>query len=267
MSKTVEAYYNKDVQIEWTRMDRHPLEFEITKKHIDEFIKPNSKILDLGGGPGKYAFHYASIGHKVTLIDLAEANIEFAKERQKELNIYLESLRVGNALSLNDIDDNSFDMIFCMGPLYHILNETDRRKVVNECRRIVKKNGIIIFSFITIMAQTISVIKRYPLLIKEWEKTLIKGIEEGINDTEFDTGFTEAFFIDPLKIEDFISSCGLSIIKLAGAEGLACQSETELLRLPKEVLEEWITFLFKYSECKSTLGANQHVICVAQKSR
>jgi S-adenosylmethionine-dependent methyltransferase len=266
MSSVIKEYYNKGVEIEWSRMDRHPLEFEITKRHIDQVIHPKSRILDIGGGPGKYSFHYAALGHKVTLIDLAESNIEYARNKQHELNIYLESLRVGDATSLKDIEDDSFDIIFCMGPLYHLIAESDRKKAVNECKRIVKKNGSIIFSFITIMAQTISVIKRYPLFIKNWERALSKGIEKGINDSEYDTGFTEAFFVDPLKVEDFLVDCGLLVTKLAGAEGIACQSEPDLLKLPRDVLDEWINFSFKYSECRSTLGANQHVLCIAKKT-
>jgi len=75
MSKVVASYYNKSTETEWTRLDRHVLEFEITKRHIDQFLSPRDYILDVGGGPGKYSFHYASKGHKVTLFDLSPRNI------------------------------------------------------------------------------------------------------------------------------------------------------------------------------------------------
>jgi len=45
MSKVIEEYYNKQVENEWGRLDRHPLEFEITKKHINEIIGKNKIIL------------------------------------------------------------------------------------------------------------------------------------------------------------------------------------------------------------------------------
>jgi hypothetical protein len=56
----IQEYYNNGVNTEWTRMDRHPLEFEITKRNLDEFIPSKSKIADIGGGPGRYSFYLAS---------------------------------------------------------------------------------------------------------------------------------------------------------------------------------------------------------------
>lgn len=267
MKNIVEEFYNKQVETEWSRLDRHPLEFAITKKHIDEVVGDNQSILDVGGGPGKYSFHYASLGHKVTLIDLSPGNIEFARNKQKELNVYLENVNVGNAVSLTSFSDNAFDIVLCMGPLYHITNENDRIKAIQECKRVCKNNGYIVFSFITKMAQSISVVQKFPDKIREWKYALTKGLNEGINDLEFDTGFTEAYFVDPLELESYIENNGLKVIKIAGAEGFACQSEMKLKELPKLLLDEWIDHLFKYSTDKSTLGANQHVICIAKKSR
>jgi 2-polyprenyl-3-methyl-5-hydroxy-6-metoxy-1,4-benzoquinol methylase len=265
VSKIIEEFYNKHVDIEWGRLDRHPLEFEITKKHINEILGKNQLILDIGGGPGRYSFHYASLGHKVTLIDLSPANIEFAKSKQTELHISLENIEVGNAISLKNIEDNHFDVIFCMGPLYHIINETDRQSVIKECKRICKQNGFIVFSFINKMAQTISVIQKFPEKIEEWTETLEKGIEERLNNTQFDGGFTEAFFVDPLEVESYISRHDLSVVKVAGAEGLVSQSEMILKKLPSEIFQKWIDFSYKYSTDKSILGASQHIICIAQK--
>ena len=265
MSKVVENYYNQTVEIEWSRLDRHPIEFEITKKHIDQFLLPKSRILDVGGGPGKYSFHYAAAGHQVTLFDLSPLNVAFAGKKQEEFGVKFENLIVGNATSMTTVPDKTFDFIFCMGPLYHLTNERDRSKVLMECRRVLKDTGKVLFSFVTHMAQTISVIKRNMTNIGSWEPALVQGIETGINDTEFDTGFTEAYFMRPESIRDFVGKAGFSVLKIAGAEGLACQSEERLMNLDRCSLEKWIDFLFRYSEDESILGANQHVICIAEK--
>ena len=84
MNNLVRNYYDNSVEIEWTRLDRHPLEFEITKRHIEEYLKSGDSILDVGGGPGKYSFYFSSKGHKVTLFDLSPKNIDFAKQKQEE---------------------------------------------------------------------------------------------------------------------------------------------------------------------------------------
>lgn len=258
MSQVVERYYNTSVEAEWTRLDRHPFEFELTKRHIDQFLRPSDRILDVGGGPGKYSFHYAARGHRVTLFDLSPANLAFARAQQTELGVGLEQILQGNAVSLAPLPDAGFDFVLCMGPLYHLVDPAARSEVLDECRRAL-------FSFVTPMAQTISLIKRNPDQLDRWEPALRHGIETGLNDTAFDTGFTEAFFTRPEAVRPFVESGGLRVLKVAGAEGIACQSEEALLNLGAEDRARWVEFLFRYSEDPSTLGANQHLVCVAEK--
>lgn len=64
-------------------------------RYLKENLMLNSKILDVGGGPGRYAFALTELGHNVTLFDLSEGNIEFAKNKSKnkskELGITLDN--------------------------------------------------------------------------------------------------------------------------------------------------------------------------------
>ncbi|WP_242837291.1 class I SAM-dependent methyltransferase [Alkaliphilus transvaalensis] len=77
----VENWYD-NVYDEWARLDRHRLEFDITKRYMDEYIKGETlKIFDIGGGPGRYSFYLAEKGHKVSLLDLSRKNIEVAKSK------------------------------------------------------------------------------------------------------------------------------------------------------------------------------------------
>ena len=49
----------------------------MTKRYMEEYI-PNDtpqKILDIGGGPGRYSIFLAQKGHDVTLFDLSGKNI------------------------------------------------------------------------------------------------------------------------------------------------------------------------------------------------
>ena len=57
-------YENYD---EWGRFDRHSVEFEINRRFINRYIKPGDGVLDIGGGPGRYALELARRGCDVTL--------------------------------------------------------------------------------------------------------------------------------------------------------------------------------------------------------
>jgi len=58
-----------------------------------------------------------------------------AKEKSKELNIELEDYIKRNALELDNIN-KKFDAILLMGPLYHLIKEADRKKSIEEAKKL-----------------------------------------------------------------------------------------------------------------------------------
>jgi S-adenosylmethionine-dependent methyltransferase len=267
MSDIVRDYYDRSVEVEWSRMDRHPLEFELTKRHIDALLGPGRgrEILDLGGGPGRYAFRYAALGHAVSLVDLSPGNVAFALAKQAELGLRLRECRTGDARSLPFLGDRSFDLVLCLGPLYHLVEEADRSRAVAECARLTRPGGHLVFGFVTKNAQALSLLKRDLRGIAAWEAQLRESAASGRNDPGFDSGFTEAFFVDPIEIEGIVAHPELELLRVVGAEGLGCQSEERLQALDPESFGRWLDFFFERSADPSSLGANQHVLALARK--
>jgi SAM-dependent methyltransferase len=250
-------------------MDAHPLEFELTKRHIDSILEPGSEILDLGGGPGRYAFHYAALGHAVTLVDLTPANVDFARSRQEAMGVKLEGARVGDARALPFLADASFDLVLCMGPMYHLTDEADRAAAIAECARLVRPGGGIVFAYISRMAQCLCVLKEAAGEVAAWERTLRYGLSTGRNDASFDTGFTEAYFADPRGIRPELEAAGLEVVKIAGAEGFGCLREDslkELRRRDADAYRRWMDLAYETSEDPSILGANEHIVAIAKKA-
>jgi S-adenosylmethionine-dependent methyltransferase len=175
-------------------------------------------------------------------VDLAPAYIAFANARQEETGVRLRECHVGDARGLPFLADERFDLVLCMGPLYHLVEESDRRAAIAECRRLVRPGGHIVSTIITRMAQSMCLIKEKPGAIAAWEGTLCRGIEGGRNYTDFDTGFTEAYFVDPLEVKGMLECEDLDLIKLAGAEGFACQSEEALKSLDADDFRKWMDF-------------------------
>lgn len=46
----------------WERLEKHPFEFRLTSWMLEKHIKPGDRVLDVGGGPGRYAIHFAKMG-------------------------------------------------------------------------------------------------------------------------------------------------------------------------------------------------------------
>lgn len=112
--KAVEEFYNNSYD-EWSRLERHPIEFEMTKRALKEFLAGNSEILDIGGGPGRYSIFLAEQGHKVTLFDLSEELVKQARKNAADAGVALVDAIQGNVLELNKIiTEKQYDAVLCM---------------------------------------------------------------------------------------------------------------------------------------------------------
>lgn len=144
--RVVQEHYDGDVQKEWDRLERHPFEFKITTDMMDRYIKPGDRILDIGGGPGRYSIYYANKGCDVTLVDLSSENVKFAIDKSKEMNVNIKAIS-GDAREVNKLVNGEFDHIFVMGPMYHLLDEKDRIKALNAAITLLKDRGRIGYIF------------------------------------------------------------------------------------------------------------------------
>ena len=68
----VKAYYNANVSGEWNRIAGRP-EFLLTCRFLNRYIKSGDKVLDIGGGPGRYSLYLAGRGCDVTLLIFPKA--------------------------------------------------------------------------------------------------------------------------------------------------------------------------------------------------
>ena len=79
-------YYDSNPEKEWNRLEGFRFEFEITKFYLKKYLKGKT-VLDIGGGPGRYSIYLSQLGYDVTLVDLSDGNIQFLRNKMKELNI------------------------------------------------------------------------------------------------------------------------------------------------------------------------------------
>ncbi len=78
----VEAFYDRDAEHEWERGDRHRTEFAVTLRALAEHLPPPpARILDCGGGPGRFSIELARQGYDVTLFDLSAGNLALARAK------------------------------------------------------------------------------------------------------------------------------------------------------------------------------------------
>jgi len=88
-----------------------------------------------GGGPGRYTIELARKGYKVVLLDLAPANLRFAKALVRKANLggRVEHFVEGSVEDLSQFDDQTFDALLCLGgTLSHLIKGEARRRAIEE---------------------------------------------------------------------------------------------------------------------------------------
>lgn len=260
--REVEKYYDNNAQSEWERLDRHPMEFALTMRALKENLAPNSRILDVGGGPGRYAIALTQLGHKTTLVDLSAANVELGKEKAREAGVTLEEAVHGNALDLSAFAHEAYDAVLLFGPLYHLTDPEDRDLAIKQALAKLRPGGLLFAAFINRYAFLVDIMKHEPesLLSSTNAQEIIKS---GINRREW--GFTVAYFAHPREIKPLMEGHGLSTLKLMSKEGITAPAELSINTLPKDPFQAWVDLCWQLAEDESLLGISEHLLYIGEK--
>jgi len=227
-----------DLKDEWDRFETPggKLEFELTMSIITSHLPQKAEILDLGGGPGRYAIELAKLGHMLHLADLSQRNLDTAKKKIAEFGIgNVKSINEINAVDLSVYANDSFDAVLLFGPLYHLTDETERLACIKEVKRVLKPNGLVFAGFIPYLSGAIGVVARMFLTPDQVNaETLNRVFEQGIHNNLVDRGFQEAYYATSDEIASLFSNNGFSKILLRSVKGWGETMGEQIYKLKDE---------------------------------
>jgi S-adenosylmethionine-dependent methyltransferase len=263
---TVRAYYDSDPEREWERLDRHRFELPVTMHFLRRLLPAKGRILDVGGGPGRYAIELASQGYAVDLFDLSPRSLEAARRRAAERNTRLEGFHEGDAVDLGRFADGVFDAVLLFGPLYHLLDESQRTRAVTEALRVLRVGGLLAAAFLSSYAGAYDMLSKDPGLIRDGDQQLLRCRASDTFLASRDWVFTDAFYIEPFEIEPFMARFPLHQEAIIGAEGLTAQSQARIGELGEGVIRKWIDFSVKIADTKGAIASSIHVMYFGRKA-
>lgn len=265
----VESYYDQHSLREWERLERHRTEFAVTMCALREHLPAApARILDVGGGPGRYSLALALSGYSVTLLDLSAGNLALAREKAREQAVRLEGFVHGSALDLTGFPASSFDAVLLMGPLYHLLQSEQRAEAVRQALRALRPGGLLFTAFITRYAPIRDMAKYEPEQLharREWyEALLATGIYRAPANTD-GSAFTDAYFALPSEVRPFMEGLGLHTLDLIACEGITSMLEEKVNELNHEAWSAWAELNYRLGKDPSIHGSAEHLLHVGVK--
>lgn len=262
----IDPHYNQGQEI--NRLGGFSIERLRTESILERYLpKPPANIIDVGGGAGVYSFSLASQGYDVHLVDVMALHIEQAIKINQEKTNPLKSIKVGDAREL-DFPSNSADTVLCLGPLYHLIENVDRRRALEEAKRVLKPGGIFIAAFISKYASLIDGVRCNFLSDPVFREIVLGDLSAGIhlNKTNNPHYFTEAYFHNPVEAKMEIENTGFRNCRLLAVEGPVWMIDTLETNLADSDIRDYLMERLQYiEEDMSVMGASSHFIALGWK--
>ncbi len=259
------AYYDSKPESEHQRLERHQLEFDLTRRFLERWLPATGNILEIGAATGRYTLWLAKRGYNITAVDLSETLLKTCRE---VISVAGMDDRVtyhkADARSLSGVVEDRFDAVLLMGPLYHLVDEADRLTALREAYQRLKPGGRIFSAFISRLGIMGELIRRTP----EWieDQAEVRSILALGKDPEHhpDGGF-RGYFARVDEITALHEVVGFQTILLAGVEPGISADDESYNSLEGQRRRLWLDLLYEISTEPSIIGASRHLLYIGSK--
>jgi S-adenosylmethionine-dependent methyltransferase len=263
--RDITSYYNNDPQREDSRLDRHPLEYELTWRYLTQYLPSQGHILEIGAATGRYTLGLAKCGYLVTALDLSEKLLEVGRRRILDAGLEKQvSLVLGDARDLSTIKKKDFDAVLMMGPLYHLVEAADRVAALKEAAKHLKAGGLLFSSFISRFGMLGDLLRNLPDWIEnraEVRSILLTGKNP---DHVPGSGF-RGYFATVEEIAPLHETLGFETLMIAGVEPAISSDDESYNRLEGHQRQLWLDLLQEISNEPSIVGSSRHLLYIGRK--
>jgi SAM-dependent methyltransferase len=232
---------------EWGRLDAPEgrLELHRTLALLERVLPDEGPVLDLGGGPGRYAIELARRGVRVALADLSPEQLAIARERIAEAGVgeHIESVREVDARDLSVYANASFAAVLALGPFYHLVDARDRVLAASEIARVLRPGGLVVAAFVPRLSGLAGLLVRAAWDPSQVDPAALREVfERGVFHNAAPRGFQEGWYPEPAELVELFEGVGFRTAELRSLRGLAAGNEKAWLQVAEQSPETHAAF-------------------------
>ena len=261
----IAAYYNTDPQREHNRLARNQLEYDLTWRYLHQYLPPQGSILEIGAATGRYTLELAKRGYTVTAVDLSATLIEECRRRIAAEGVEKRvRLVVADARDLSKITETAFDAVLLMGPLYHLVEEADRKVALKEAFNRLRIGGIIFSSFLSRFGILGDLIRNVPGWIED-QAEVRSLLASGKRPDDYPRGGFRGYSAKVSEIAPLLEGIGFKTITVVGIEPAISADDESYNKLRGKQRQLWLDLLKEIGAERSIIGASRHLLYIGRK--
>lgn len=253
-----EFYSNYDE--EGRLLSKHgSVEYLTTMRYIERYLEPGMHILEIGAATGRYSHTLARMGYRVDAVELIQHNIDlFRANTQPGEDI---TITQGNAKNLHFLEDNTYDLVLLLGPMYHLFTVPEQLQALSEALRVTKPGGILMAAYCGNDATMVQYCFGRGMLLEEENRKLI----------DFNTFKASS---DPAKlfqlyrkedVDALMSEFKTQRLHYVGTDMATNYMRSVIDEMDEELFALYLQYHFVICERSDMVGTSHHILDIQRK--
>ena len=235
------------------------VEYRTTMRYIEKYLKPGMCLLEVGAATGRYSHALAQMGYRVDAVELIQHNIDlFNLNTQPGEDV---TIRQGDARDMSFFEDETFDMVLVLGPMYHLFTVEDQKLALSEAIRVTKPGGTIFAAYCGNEATMVQYCFGRGMIRDPHLRSLIDPVT-------FKASSDPAELFELYRREDIDALMGnfnVERLHYLGTDMATNYMRSTIDEMDEELFDLYLQYHFAICERADLVGASHHILDVFRK--
>ena len=258
----IASFYDNYAEREWERLGsdgplRNMVNYHIHSQFLKKFIKQESKVLEIGAGPGRFSIDLLKLGCRLVIADISDTQLNINREKVTAAGLKSNVIDwcKADVVDLSQWHDQSFDSIVCLGgPLSYVFDKA--KSALKGMQNVIKSNGVILLSVMSTLGATKLFL---PVANAKDIKNIGQILKTGVLTREINDGHPMKMYRWQ-ELKEMVEGSGLRIIEASASNCLANQRDLNEQEIKSDFLDNFLDWETDMCRDSSAVGMGTHII-------